>query len=834
MEEETVASPEVAVVKVVEDKNSSAEPIKVTNGDLKQVAKESKKEEEETVLDGEFIKVEKESIDIKHAETASVEGNKLSVMERSPRISSDSREFLEAQETVTDLQHELERVAGALKQYESENTQLKDEVSLTKEKLVETGKKYEELELNHKKLQEEILEAGERHTAQLNALQEALQAQEMKHKDLTNVKESFDSLSLEFESSRKKMEVLEQELQTSTGEAQKFEELHKQSGSHAESETKRALEFEKLLELAKSSAKEMEDQMASVQVELKGLYEKITENEKVEEALKTTTAELCKIQEEMEISKSQVLEMEKRLTSKEALINELNQELDLKKASESQAKEDISALDNLLLSTKEDLRGKVSELEEIKLKLGEEVRTKEQVEVGLKNQEAQVSVVREELAMVTKEKEALEASVADLTNKAVHMKELCRDLEAKWQLSDENFSKADSLLSQALANNAELEQKLKSLEELHHESGYAVTTTTQKNLELEDMLRASSAAAEEAKSELREFKTSFMAAEQKTVELEQQLNVVELKNSDAERELQESSEKISKLNATLSKVEEEKKQLSTQMQEYQEKISLLESDLSQLSARNSELELELKNTAEKCAEHEGRANVIHERSLELEDFMKISHSKGEEASKKVTELELLLDAEKYRIQELEEQLSYFEKKCGAAEVESKRHSNEVSELEEELKALQSKASSLEAALQMANAKEKELAECLNVKTDEKKTIEDALVNSTGKLAEAENLLEVLRNELNLTQRRLEGIESDLKAAGLKESEVMEKLKYAEEQLERQGGVLEQTTAKHAELESLHETLTRDSELKLQKQLEISPAEILRQNLCMRK
>ncbi|CAK9151471.1 unnamed protein product [Ilex paraguariensis] len=116
---------------------------------------------------------------------------------------------------------------------------------------------------------------------------------------------------------------------------------------------------------------------------------------------------------------------------------------------------------------------------------------------------------------------------------------------------------------------------------------------------------------------------------------------------------------------------------------------------------------------------------------------------------------------------------------------------------------------------MANAKEKELAECLNVKTDEKKTIEDALVNSTGKLAEAENLLEVLRNELNLTQRRLEGIESDLKAAGLKESEVMEKLKYAEEQLERQGGVLEQTTAKHAELESLHETLTRDSELKLQ-------------------
>lgn len=45
--------------------------------------------------------------------------------------------------------------------------------------------------------------------------------------------------------------------------------------------------------------------------------------------------------------------------------------------------------------------------------------------------------------------------------------------------------------------------------------------------------------------------------------------------------------------------------------------------------------------------------------------------------------------------------------------------------------------------------------------------------------------------------------------------VMEKLKSAEEQLEHQGKVLDEATAKKSELETLHESLSRDSELKLQ-------------------
>ncbi|KAL2535408.1 hypothetical protein Fot_16799 [Forsythia ovata] len=97
----------------------------------------------------------------------------------------------------------------------------------------------------------------------------------------------------------------------------------------------------------------MEDQMACVQLELKSLYEKIAENQKVEEALKSTTTKLSTVQWELDLSKSQVQEVEQRLASKETLINELTQELELKSASESKAIKNIAALENQFSSTKE-------------------------------------------------------------------------------------------------------------------------------------------------------------------------------------------------------------------------------------------------------------------------------------------------------------------------------------------------------------------------------------------------------------------------------------------------------------------------------------------------
>ncbi|KAK6918034.1 hypothetical protein RJ641_016456 [Dillenia turbinata] len=791
--------------------------LQLTNGDMIEDRKK-KKEEEETVLDGEFIKVDKDSFDVKEG-SLSHSHDTPSVLEpsssNSTATTTATRELLESQEKVHELGLELVRISEALKQSESENALLKEEVLLTKGELEQGGRKFEHLDLDHKKLQQQIIEAEEKYNLQLNALQEALQALEAKDKELTDIKESSDRLSLELQDSLKKMQQLEQELQSSAGKAMKFEQLCQESGKHAESETQRALEFEKMLQVAKLSAKEMEDQMATLQEELKNLYEKIAENQKVEEALKGTTAELSAAQEELRLSKFHALEIEQKLFSKEGLIKELSEELELKKASEYQLKEDISALQNLLSSTKEDLRVKVSELEEIKLELQEEVKQKEEIKVGYESQEAQLVKVQEELASITQERGSLEAAIADLTSNAAMMKELCADLEQKLKLSDENFRKTDSLLSQALSNNTELEHKLKSLEELHHESGNAAATAAQRSLELEDLVKASTVAAEEAQLQLQALETRSILAEQKNAQLGQQLNLVELKYADAERELKDCREKMSELSIALKEVEDEKKKMNGQMQLYEEKIAELESALEVSSTRHSQLEVELKSLNDKCAKHEGHANTHYQRALELEDLMKITHSKVEDFSKREQELELLLETEKFRIQELEAQISTLQQKCMHAEEESDMYSAKASELAAELQASLSKASNLEASLQLVNEKERELTDSLNTLTEEKKGLEEASNNSNKKLAEVENTLEVLRNELSFTQGKLESIEKDLVASGIQESKIMEKLKSAEEQLQQQERVLEQATSRNMELESLHETLAKDSELKLQ-------------------
>ncbi|GJU75979.1 hypothetical protein Tco_1273049 [Tanacetum coccineum] len=190
MEDETVASSEVPVTKVVEETIEETIP---TDKDVKK--------EEEAPLDGEFIKVEKETSEVN--DDVSHTTRTLPVEDDKPSVTEPSREVLEAKEKINELELELEKVATTLKQSESENTELKEQVSLTKEKLEKQEKKQEEFEVNHKKLQDQLKEAEERNSSQITALQEELQAQESNQKELVQVKVSFETLNSELESSRK-------------------------------------------------------------------------------------------------------------------------------------------------------------------------------------------------------------------------------------------------------------------------------------------------------------------------------------------------------------------------------------------------------------------------------------------------------------------------------------------------------------------------------------------------------------------------------------------------------------------------------------------------------
>ncbi|GJU75978.1 hypothetical protein Tco_1273048 [Tanacetum coccineum] len=162
MEDETVASSEVPVTKVVEETNE--ETIR-TDKDVKK--------EEETPLDGEFIKVDKETLEV--TDDVSYTTRKFPVEDDKPSVTEPSREVLEAKEKINEPKLELEKVATTLKQSESKNTELKEQVSLTKEKIEQQEKK-QDLEVNLNNLHDGLREAEERYSSQITTLQEEIQA----------------------------------------------------------------------------------------------------------------------------------------------------------------------------------------------------------------------------------------------------------------------------------------------------------------------------------------------------------------------------------------------------------------------------------------------------------------------------------------------------------------------------------------------------------------------------------------------------------------------------------------------------------------------------------
>ncbi|XP_038985675.1 myosin-9-like isoform X3 [Phoenix dactylifera] len=807
MEEGTHASSTEVEVKLLSKVDEGERELLINGNPHLQRRQANKEEEEESASDGEFIKIEKEQIEVKES---SHPLKPIAEVEETPCL-----DLLAMEEKIRALELQLESAAKELQCSESEKSLLKSEFDLANGKLEKMDKHCKELELDQKRMKEQILEAEQKYTLQLESLQEALRSSYMKHKELVDVKKAFDALSAEVESSRKKIEELEAELVLSAGEMHKFEKLSDERSSHAELESKRALEFEKMLELAKVNTKEMEDQMGNLQEELKGLYNKIAESQQVEEALRSTALDLSVVQENLELSKSQATDLEQKLVSRDAIIHELKEELELRKASEQQMRENVLELESLLSAAKKDLQAKLVDLEKEEFNLQEQMKERQMIESLFENQKMQILALQEELANLTGERETLQSAVAELNSKLSMEEETGRSLEAKLNLAEQNFARTDLLLSQALSYKEELEQKLKSLEGFHQESRIAAETATKRSLELEDLIQASNAAEEGLKALLRETEMRLSSTEEQNMELEQQLNLAEVKHIDAEREIKELSEKMTELTTLLKKAEEESALSKCHFQTYEDRIIQLESSLSNSSSRNSQLEQELKDLAEKCAEHEGRATATHQRSLELEALVDVSHSKAEDAGKKAGELELLLEAANYRTQELEQLLSGTEAKFRDVEAESKQYGGKISEISAELEAFQTKSASLETVLQAANEKERELTDMLNIVTAERKNLEDSANVSGQKLLEAENLIVVLQSELKSVEEKLKSVEKELEASGVRENEILEKFRSAEEKLEQQNKAVEQAIARNLELESLNESLVKDSELKLQ-------------------
>ncbi|XP_039127026.1 golgin subfamily A member 3 [Dioscorea cayenensis subsp. rotundata] len=736
----------------------------------------SKEDMEEEVTSDDFIKIEKESIDVK------------------------------------EVPHSVTPVAKV------------DEIPSAqywpcRRKARKIEKHCEQLESDRVSLKDEVLGAELKYNKQLESLQEALGALEVKQKELVDVKEAFSGLSAELENSKKVMEEFESKLVISAAEARKFEELSNEKSSHAEVQAKKALEFENMLEAAKLGAKDMEDQIGNLQEELKGLYDKITENQKVEEALSATVSELSATREMLQFSNSKITDLEQKLASEESTIHDLTEQLNLRKVSEEQMREDIIALESLLSASKEESQAKIAKLEELDAKLLEELKIRQTFEESLKAHGTQTSNLLEEVAKLSGEKEALENIIADLNTNLSMNKELCNELEEKLNLADTNLGNTALLLTQALSKIEELEQKQKVLEDNLEESKKSAEAEIQKILELDALLQASKASEEDVKSQLKETEVKLMSTEKQSTELEQQLALAELRFTDADREINELKEKTAELTTLLKEADEAKELSRCHFQAYEERIGQLESSLGSSSTKHDALEQELKQLAEKCTEHEGRASETHQRNLELENLVQESHSRAEDAGKKASELDLLLETANYRTQELENLVSVMETKHRDAEAEATRHGVRISEISAELEAFQAKSASLEVLLQTANVKEQELADMLSTTTDEKKKFEELSKLYAEKVGHAENVVDVLQGELKSVREKVESVEEDLQAFTVREAELLEKLRFTEEQLEHHGRAAEQANARSLELESFHNSFSKESELKLQAALE---------------
>ncbi|XP_009384177.2 COP1-interactive protein 1 isoform X2 [Musa acuminata AAA Group] len=819
MAEDLQASSDKIEVKLSETVGGN-EKERLTNGDTDLLRKEGNKDEEESASDGDFIKVEKEIlVDAKESShllnpIVEVEETLLTVNHESGNSEANAN-FTKMKEKIEDLELQLETVLGKLNSSEAEKAFLKSEFDLANDKLEKKSKRCEELELGEKLMKNQALEDEQRYNLQLESLKEALNATDMKHKELIDVRESFTGLSADLEISRERIKALEEELLSSAGELHKLEELSKHNSTQAELESRKVLDLEKMLELAHVTAKEMEDQMSNLQKELKELYEKFAGKEHIEEALQSTSLELSKFQEKLEISKSDIGKLEQNLASKDSFIHKLTEELNLQKVSEEQLRADVTALENALSASREDLQTKLVNLEELELNLQEQVKEREMVEARFKDQEVQISSLRNDLLNLTVEKETIESTVTDLKTKLLETEELNSQLEAKLNMADQNFKKTDSLLSQASSHKKELEQKMELLEQLHHESRMATEAATKRNLELEGLLQAANADEEVIRSQLKETEMRLAFAEKSNMELEQHLNSAETKYLDAHNEKNELNEKISQLTALLKEVEEENALSRSRFEGYEDKIGQLESNLSKSFSRNSELELQINDLVKKCGEHEEHVIAKHDRNLELEDLFHSSHSRAEDSERRVGELELSLEAANHRTQELEQLLSITEAKHRDVEAESKQYSSKVAELVTELVAYQTRTESLEAVLQAANEKERELTDNLNIVTEERKIIEDLSSSHEKKLYESENQIRMLQNELKHLREKVESVQEELEASNIREKELLEKFRYAGEQLEHHGKTIEEVTARNLELNSLNESLAKDSELKLQ-------------------
>ncbi|KAG7653156.1 hypothetical protein ISN44_As01g004540 [Arabidopsis suecica] len=748
MEEATQMSSEVPLVKVVNEEVTKEDTV-------------MEKEEEDTTFDGGFVKVEKEGINAKYGDDDKAE--KQVLIEGSSN--GAQRELHESQEKAKELEFELEKVTVELKRYESENTLLKDDLSSTKGRLEETEKKHEEIELVKKKLQEQISEGEARHSSQLKSLEDALQLHDVKHKELTEVKEAFDALGLELENSRKKMIELEERLRSSALEAEKFEDMQKQSASHAD-------ELEKKLKISDERFSKTDSLLSQALSQNSVLEQKLNQssarNSELEEDLRialqkgaehedignVSTQRSVELQGLFQTSQSQLEKAGEKLKELEALQfrnSSLETALSVAMEKERDLSENLNAVMEKLKSTEERLEKQAREINEATTRSIE-------LEALHKHSELKVQKAMEDL------EEKIRVYEGKLTEACSQSLSLQEELD---QSSAENELLADT--------NNQLKIKIQELEGyLDSEKDTATEKLNQKDTEAKDLITKLKSHENLIEAHKRQVLEASGVADTRKVELEEallKLKTLESTIEELEKENGDLAEVNIKLNQKLanqgSETDDFQAKLSALEAEKDQKAKELQTTIEDLTKQLTSERERLRSQISSLEEEKKQVNEIYQSTKN--ELVKLQEQLQEDKSKSdamVSEIEKLsvVAAEKSVLVSNFEQVKIQLKKV---EAQLKEEVEKVAELTSKLQEHEHKASDRDVLDQQAIQLHKELQASHTVISEQKEAVSQKHLELEATIKKSQEELEAKKSIILHLESLLKELEQKVKLADAK-------------------------------------------------------------------
>ncbi|XP_010475221.1 PREDICTED: interaptin-like [Camelina sativa] len=750
---------------------SSVPLVKVVHEEVTKEDRVMEKQEEDTSFDGGFVKVEKDGInansgdDEKAQKQVSTEGNS----------NGSHRELHEAQEKAKELEHELEKVTGELKRYESENTLLKDELLSTKGRLDETEKKHEEHEVVRKKLQEQISEGEARHSSQLKSLEDALQLHDVKHKELTEVKEAFDGLGLEVENSRKKMKELEERLRLSAVEAEKFKEVEEKLKISDENFSK----TDALLSQALSQNSVLELKLKSLEEVSKKVSELKSALIVAEEERKKSTSQINEYQEK-------VTKLETSLSQSAARTSELEEDLRiaLQKGAEHEDIGNVSTqrsveLQGLFQTSQSKLEEKLKDLEALQeknssLEAALSVATEKERELS-----ENLNAVTEKLKSAEDKLEKQAREIDEATTRSIELEALHKHSEIKIQKAMEDFSSRDTEAKSLTEKSKDLEERIRLYEgKLAEASGLS--------LSLKEEIDQSSAENELLADTNNQLKIKIQELQGY---LESERDTANERLSQRDTEAKDLSTKL-KFHENL--IEEHKRQIleasgvadtrKVELEEALLKLKTLESTVEELEKVNGDLAEVNMNLNQKLANHGSETGGFQAKLSALEA----------EKDQTVKELQTAIEA-------LTKQLTS----------EGERLRSQICSLEEEKNQLN----------ETYQSTKNELVK-LQEKLQEDKSKSDAMVSEIGKLSAVAAEKLVLESNYEQVAIQLKEFEAQLKEKVEKVAELTSKLQEHEHKASDRDVLDEQAVQLHKEFQASHTLISEQREAVAQKHSEL--------------